>query len=439
MPNTIELIIPNEVEFLLRDSTLRLNAEARDGLIQFNGKYESDHVVFWRSGPRVLLLTAGHDPLWFADIHRVLCLEPPTVVSPRTDTGMLLVDLFRDGSAQAELRRQVCGFDTVQLIYNGPTPDIYRLAEMIRSWGPTVAIDGCEERDYWSSLYLDNKLSVLDLARDVASVAVAPAVTVSSPEELPGSVDAMLALHDKVIVRSTLGYAGHGAAVTTADPDRLAALYQRIASDSFFHFPLIVQKFVEQPPGVGCPAADVLVDGQGARTIVPCSLKVSGGHSFEYVNVGPGALPPVWTQRLEQVSRDVGLAVSRLGFRGWLSVDCVAGDDEQLYVTELNTRRSGSLHAVGLLDLWGADAGLTISAHFTLPLPVGLSYADDIRPVFEKLWTTGVRVFPTTVRAVGWDEPMLAVIAAAPTAAEAEQIVEGLRESLSSRMPLVAL
>ncbi|HEX4728329.1 MAG TPA: hypothetical protein VH298_11065, partial [Jatrophihabitans sp.] len=123
----------------------------------------------------------------------------------------------------------------------------------------------------------------------------------------------------------------------------------------------------------------------------------------------------------------------------WLSVDCVAGDDEQLYVTELNTRRSGSLHAVGLLDLWGADAGLTISAHFTLPLPVGLSYADDIRPVFEKLWTTGVRAFPTTVRAVSWDEPMLAVIAAAPTAAEAEQIVEGLRESLSSRMPLVAL
>ncbi len=439
MPNTIELIIPNEVEFLLRDSTLRLNAADRDGLIQFNGRYESDHVVFWRSGPRLLLLTAGHDPVWFADVHRVLGLEPPTVVSPRTDTGMLLTDLFRDGSAQAELRRQVCGFDTVQLIYNGPTPDIYRLAEIVRSWGPEVEIDGCDERAYWSSLYLDNKLSVLDLARDVPSVAVAPAVTISSPEELPGSVEAMLALHDKVIVRSTLGYAGHGAAVTTADPGRLAELYQRIATDSFFHFPLIVQKFVEQPPGVGCPAADVLVDDQGARKIVPCSLKVSGGHNFEYVNVGPGALPPVWNERLEQVSRDVALAVSRLGFRGWLSVDCVAGDDEQLYVTELNTRRSGSLHAVGLLDLWGPEAGLTISAHFTLPLPAGLSYAEDIRPVFEKLWASGVQVLPTTVRAVGWDEPMLAVIAAAPTAAEAEQIVEGLRESLSSRMPLVAL
>src|SRR6185437_3258695 len=140
------------------------------------------------SGPRVLLLTAGHDPLCFADIHRELGLEPPTVISPRSDTGLLLVDLFRDGSTQAELRRQVCGFDTVQLIYHGPTPDVYRLAEVIRSWGPAVRIDGCEERDYWSSLYLDNKLSVLDLARDVPSVAVAPAVTVSSPEELPGSV-----------------------------------------------------------------------------------------------------------------------------------------------------------------------------------------------------------------------------------------------------------
>jgi hypothetical protein len=436
--NTIELIIPNEVEFLLRDSTLRLNAADRDGLIQFNGRYESDHVVFWRSGPRVLLMTAGHDPDWFADIHRVLGLEPPAVVSPRTDTGMLVVDLFRDGSAQAELRRQVCDFDTVQLIYNGPTPDIYRLAEIVRSWGPTVRIDGCEERDYWSSLYLDNKLSVLDLAREVPSVAAAPAVTVNSPEELRGSVAAMLALHDKVIVRSTLGYAGHGSAVTTADPDRMTVLYQRIASDSFFHFPLIVQKFIEQPPEVGCPAADVLVGPDGARKIVPCSLKVSGGHSFEYVNVGPAALPPVWTQRLEQVSRDVGLAVSRLGFRGWLSIDCVAGADEQLYVTELNSRRSGSLHAVGLLDLWGADAGLTISAQFTLPLPTGLSYAEDVRPVFVKLWEAGVRVFPTTVRGLGWDEPMLAVIAAASTATEAEQIIESLHESLSARPALAA-
>lgn len=432
MSSTIELIIPNEVEYLLRDSTLRLSPAARDGVIQFNGGYEIDHVVFWRSNPRVLLLPAGHDPLWFADIHRALGLDAPAVVSPAPRSGLIVDDLFRDGAAQAELREQVGGYDTVQLIYHGATRDTYRLAEVIRSWGPVVELDGIEERDYWSSLYLDNKLSVLDLAKDVPSVNAAPVLTINHPEALSGAVDAMLALHHKVIVRSMLGYAGFGTAITTAAPDQLAALYERIAGDSFFGYPMVIQKFIEPPAGVGCPAADVLVDEQGAHTIVPCSMKIHG-HDFDYVNVGPDALPPVWTRRLTEVSRDIGAAVSRLGYRGWLSVDCVAGADERLYVTEINARRSGSLHAVGLLELWGAEAGLTVSAHFTIAVPPGLSYSDDVRPVFEKLWSSGVRAYPSTVRGLAWDEPMLAVIAAAATAAEAEQIVEGIRQSLNSR------
>lgn len=432
MSRIIDLVIPNEVEYLLRDRNLRLSAAAREGLIQFNGGYEADHVVFWRANPRVLLLRAGHDPLWFADIHRVLDLDAPAVVSPTPRSGLLVDDLFRDGAAQAELRELVSGYGTVQLIYHGATLDIYRLAEVIRSWGPAVELDGVDEQDYWSSLYLDNKLSVLDLAKDVQTVNAAPVLTVNSPEELRGAVDAMLGLHDKVIVRSMLGYAGFGAAVTTADPESLDALYESIASDSFFGYPLMIQKFIEPPEGVGCPAADVLVDEHGAREIVLCSIKVGGGHSFEYVNVGPDALPPAWAERLVRVSRDVGTAVSRLGYRGWLSVDCVAGIDDRLYVTEINARRSGSLHAVGLLNLWGLDAGLTISAHFTIHVPRGLSYQDDVRPVFENLWASGVRAYPTTVRGLGWGEPILAVIAAAPTAAEAEQIVDGVRKSLNS-------
>lgn len=435
---TIEVVIPNEVEYLLRDSSLRLSSAARDDLVRFNGRYESDHVVFWRHQRRVLVLTAGHDPRWLADVHRALGLRVPAVVSPVSRSGLLVEDLFRDAAAQADLRRRVAGYGTVRLVYHGATLGIYQLAEVIRSWGHAVCLDGVGEQDYWSSLYLDNKLSVLDLAKDVASVHAPPVLTVNTPQELPGAVDAMIAIHGKVIVRSLLGYAGLGAAVATAEPERLAALYASIDADSYFTYPMLVQKFIEHADGVGCPAADVLVDSDGAARIVPCSIKVANGHNFEYVNVGPDALPPVWTERLAEVSRDVAAAVSRLGFRGWLSVDCVAGRDERLYVTEINARRSGSLHAVGLLELWGADAGLTVSAHFTLQVPAGLSYADDVRPVFAELWAAGVRAYPSTVRGLGWDEPMLAVIAAAGTAAEAEQIVEGIGKALTSRTPVGA-
>jgi hypothetical protein len=48
-----------------------------------------------------------------------------------------------------------------------------------------------------------------------------------------------------------------------------------------------------------------------------------------------------------------------------------------------------------------------------------------------------VRAYPTSVRGLGWPDPIIAVIAAAPTAAEAHQIVAGIQRDIDelSRQP----
>lgn len=89
------------------------------------------------------------------------------------------------------------------------------------------------------------------------------------------------------------------------------------------------------------------------------------------------------------------------------------------------------MHAGSLLRLWHAEEELTLSAHFMVPVPAGGSYAENIRPVFEPLWASGVRAYPTTVRGLAWPEPIIAVIAAAPTAQEAGQIVAGIRAAVN--------
>jgi hypothetical protein len=80
--------------------------------------------------------------------------------------------------------------------------------------------------------------------------------------------------------------------------------------------------------------------------------------------------------------------------------------------------------------MWGAEKELTLSAHFMMPVADGTTYEDHIRPVFERLWSSGVRAYPTSVRALPWPDPIIAVIAAAPTAAQAQEIVAEIRRGI---------
>jgi hypothetical protein len=433
MTRVIELIIPNMAEYFLRNPAVQLSGPHFEEIVRFGGTYETEHAVFWSTADRVLILPEGTNPLWFSDVHAALDIEAPPVVSPRRKSGLLVRDLLDDGQAQAALRALFAGRDVVRLVYNGPTPDIYRLASVIEGWGLRPEIDGVPERDYWASIYLDSKVSVLDLAREIPDIRVAHGMSVSNESELRGAVDAMLDRHGKIIARSLYGVAGEGSAVATKGETSLESFYQTLERDSFFRsFPLVVQRFIPHGADVGCPAADILVGPDGVEEIVLCALTVEHGHMFRSVNVGQGALPPVWAERLSNVARQLGEAARRLGYRGWMCCDCVAGSDDTLYVTEINARRSGSQHAGSLLRMWKAQGELTLSAHFMVDVPAGSTYEKTVRPVFEPLWKAGVKAYPTTIRGMAWDDPIIAVIAAGATAREAEDIVAGIKLALGA-------
>jgi hypothetical protein len=433
MSQTVELIIPNSAEYFLRDPDLNLTGDERARVVRFSGTYECEHSVFWSSAPRVLLLPSGVNTLWFKDIHDALGLNPPPYVSPEMGSGLLVEDLLADGAAQQRLRETLADYGLVSFKLVGPTQEIYQLAAIVRGWGHEVELECVPREDYWASLYLDSKVSVLDLAREDSGVPAAPGMIVSNWIELRGAITALQARYGKVIARTAYGVAGDGSGVITGAPGSVDAFLDNAARDSFFAFPILVQKFVEHAPGVGCPAVDILVGDEGVEDVVHCALTVENGYQFRSVDVGDGALPPVWGARVSEVAHTIGRAAHALGYRGWLCADCVAGNDDRLYVTEINARRSGSLHAGGLLRLWGAERELTLSADFMMQVPPGITYEDHIRPVFQRLWKRGVRAYPTSMRGVYWDSPMIAVIAAGKTAAEAQKIVAGIRAEITAR------
>ncbi len=423
---SVDLVVANIAEFNLRNAEPVLGPATRATAVEL-AAHVGDCAALWSTGERVLVLPAGTDPAWFADLHQALRLAPPPVVSPVHRSGMPLEDLLHDGGALGHLRDLLAGRGPVRLLSWGATPQLYLLAAALRGWGLTVELDGVPEDRYWASLYLDAKLSCLDLARGVPGVRVPRGLTVSSLPELRGALDLLLRRHRHVIVRGRYGVGGEGSAVVRFGGGRaLSAFWVALQRDEFFHgYPLLVQEYVRHAPGVGCPAVDVCVGDDGVGEAVVTAMTVDG-HRFRSVLIGPGSLPPAEAGRSRRVAVEVAQAARALGYRGWMCVDFVLGADGELYVTEINARRSGAMHGIALLrhlaTTTGRD-GLTAASHDTAAVGPGLSYADDVRPAFRRLWERGVAVYPTATRGLRSAAPTLGVLAAASTAAGAEAAV----------------
>ncbi|GAA4690118.1 hypothetical protein [Phytohabitans rumicis] len=439
MTEPIDLVVPNNGEFNVRNLAVDLGPRGGGEYLEF-GNYLADQAVFWSTADRVLLLPAGYDPLWFADVHKALRMAPPPVVSPRPRTKRLLTDLLHDPSALAALR-EVLGGRPVRLLSWGATAELFLLVNTIRSWGQTVEVDGVTEDNHWASVYLDSKLSCLDLARDLG-IKVARSITVTSRDELRGALAAMLRRHPRAIVKSPYGVAGQGSAVVDARGDSVARFWSTMHDDPYFRsYPLIVQEFVTHAPGLGCPALDFRVHENGVSDLVLSAVTTVEGHLFHSVNVGVGSMPAEMADRIVPLGHRIGAEAGALGFRGWLCVDLIAGADGDIYLSEINAGRSGAMHSIGLLTSWRAEQELTMSSHdmagVTGASPV--SYRDRVRPAFRRAWAAGARVYPTAVRGLSFPHPLMALVAAGASAAEAERIVREILAEInaSAGIPLV--
>lgn len=432
MPGAIDLVVSNASDFALRHPGLRLQPGAENTFLR-QGRGMGDQSAFWSTSDRVLILPAGYDPGWLDDIHGAQGLAVPPVICPVDQTGLLTKDLMVDGRGLAALRARLAGHPVVRLVTWGATQEQYHLAAALQSWGHEVQADSVAEDSYWVSLYLESKMSCLDLARHVPEVRVPRAITVTCWEELRGALAAMLAVHPRVVVRSPHGVGGEGTAVVRAGGRGLESFWNMARREAWFgSFPLYVQEYVEHADEVDCPAVDMLIDHAGVAYVVASSVSVKG-HRTVSVNVGADAVPAPEAERITRVGRRIGLAARDLGFRGWLCVDFLVGARGDLYVTELNARRSGAMAAISLIQRQPDRTSLAVSSHdaFAVGLPAPLSYSEHIRPVFQRLWRDGVRAYPTGVRGLGHARPTISLMAAAATTAEAEEIVAEIWQRLN--------
>ncbi|WP_433289797.1 hypothetical protein ACQPZQ_40690 [Pseudonocardia sp. CA-142604] len=423
MSDSVDLVVPNISEFNVRNFSTRLRKEAERNFIS-NGDMLSDQAVFWSVAPRVLILPDGFDADWFADVHRVLGVERPPVVSPVPRTGRLIADLLADESALVRLRA-VLGERRIRIMCFGVTPGVYQLLAALEAWGLDVELDGPVKQDYWSSLYLDNKLSCLDLAGRVPGFRVPSGITVTTPDELEGALRTVLAETDRAIVKSMHGISGDGSIVVHRH--ELDVVWGDIYHDNFLHtFPVFVQPYIEHAEDTGCPAVDIRVVDAGVEAVVLSTMTVDVKRYLS-VSVGERFVSPDVADRLCSLGNAVGAAAHALGFRGWLCADCIVGRDRELYVTEINARRSGAMHPIALLaHCDDGSRGLVAHSHDSIPVRSAgdpISYGAHIRPLFEELWSQGITALPTAVRGLSRARPIFAATVVTETPETARAVI----------------
>lgn len=435
MPSVLDLVVPNVADFNLRHPRLKFDPATLNSVLEF-GRAMADRSVFWSDGPRVLILPAGVDELWFADVHRALGTNLPPFVCPTWRTGYIIADLLTDPVAMASLQRHLRGWEQVQFVSWGATEDLYRLAAAVRSFGHEVLLDVPPEDRYWSSLYLDSKLSCLDLAAQVPGLRVAPCMTTDTWEELRGVLNLVVENGQTAIVRSAYGVAGTGSAIVDGKAGGLQRFWRSVRNDPLLQiFPLLVQSYLTHQAGLGCPVVNMFIADEGITGLIPSVATVDRCRQVS-VNVGKGVLPSNLMEHITDVSNGVAAAARRLGYRGWFGIDFFLDDLGQLYVAEFNARRTTSSECMQLLDRNRFPRPAVVHSTGAVPpasAPATVSYT-DVRDIFRNLWDEGVIAYPSAVRNLSYPHRLrsYSIIAGGVDAFEAERNAVAVRESIDS-------
>ncbi|MEV4211235.1 hypothetical protein [Micromonospora sp. NPDC049662] len=426
----IDLVVPNIADFNLRHPRLTVDPATHDSFVRV-GQAFAEQSLFWSLGRRVLVLPAMPDRQWFADVHIAMGASPPPLIHPVQRSGLLVRDLLDDAIAMSALRRELDGHRTVRLVTWGATQELYTLQSVLTQLGHDVVTDLPAPEHYWASLYLDSKMSCLDLASQLSGFRVAPGITVDSWVELRGAIDSMLSTGEAVIVRSMYGVSGEGSTVVHANAESRSRFWRTVRDDPLLSiFPLSVQRYVTHQPAVGCPAVDLFIGDEGVTSLLSSIMTVDE-HRFTGVNVGAGLLPSAVEEEMHAVSTQIAGVARGLGFRGWFGVDFLMSADGDLYVTEFNARRTGGSEWVDLLARWRATPEVVVRAEPAVSVTGDrhASYA-EVRSAIDEVRRDGVPVFPTNVRGLGYLRRSYGIVTGGADGGEAERRATLVRRTI---------
>lgn len=164
-----------------------------------------------------------------------------------------------------------------------------------------------------------------------------------------------------VVLKTNKAHSGIGVIIAPPNPSLndkasvISYLESKIKDDDYWHhLPLVVENFIpiDQNVAGGTPNAECFINDQGQiEVLYTCGMRIDfegtimgESGAFMGVEFGKDALSSEVTSQLTNLGKLLGHEYAKRGYRGYFDIDCLYGQDGQLYISESNVRRTGGTH-----------------------------------------------------------------------------------------------
>lgn len=287
------------------------------------------------------------------------------LLSPERHSGEVCLDLLTDKSIYSSLLSILKEYEQVNLKSYSSSEQFYNLKNKLIEDGLNISIpEAPEDKSAWTVNFYGSKSGIRQLAYksslEEPDFKVAEGLICMGIFEASRIAANTFIKNKGVVLKTNKGHSGSGVLIFREGD--LSNTYQEcqkeieviLSKDNYWkQFPIVVENLVmvNTKVGGGFPNTEYLIKANGEISLLYYGgLIVTDQGVFKGMEIGKG----VFNDRLLAMIVDFGYYIgeqfSKSGYRGYFDVDMIASRNDKLYVSESNTRRTGSTHVYASLS-----------------------------------------------------------------------------------------
>ncbi|MFH7242444.1 MAG: ATP-grasp domain-containing protein [Spirulina sp.] len=340
-----------------------------------------DRSLFYLSCPKILVTSIRPPHIDYIQSlgYTIQCL------SPRQPSPSICRDLIDDPELRQALLAAMEHTSQVEVIPYCNTPDFFQMVAHYQAEYPLeiTTPESPSAQLSWLRDALDRKSVFSMLAPSLlegTDCKLTPRVVADSLAQAAAAVESFLIQTQSCVVKPDAGYLSLG--LMRFDPET-AWTREKIEAHLGTNAALGRRKLsVESwiPSGTDCqsPSVEVFVPHEGNPYITYiCDQVFSDSNLFSGISLRPEFYETAWAQTLSTGALAIARRLQSLGYCGYFDLDAVVDPDGQVYVVEMNPRRTGGTHVHEMAEfLIGKDyrnkavllsGSLTLKRHCTWP------------------------------------------------------------------------
>jgi hypothetical protein len=322
----------------------------RDDLI--NGEdYHGDRTILWAGDPKLVIVSY---PIAHADFNTSRLNFPGTShIAPREPTHYLSLDILRENHLLESIIAHAGENRTLQMIPYATTKEFLRLVDALRAdFGLQVLTPESPDADHlWVRDYIDTKTGYRALASywlPDAEKYIPFGIICHTLRQAAITVCWFSSRGESCVVKADTGESGIGTTIIPPEKDlTVEDVLSRLETDPFYADELvIVENFIPSAKQIS-PSVEVKVPQLGSGdphiTYISNQLFLDFG-DFCGIQIDRSIYNQPWYADLERCSLELARKLQAMGYAGHFDLDCVVSDNNEPYLLEINSRRTGGTH-----------------------------------------------------------------------------------------------